>query len=85
MKENYQKKLEKIIEDVKKNTERKKLLLHSCCGPCSTYVLEYLSDILILPYIFIIQMFFRKKNLYYGTRTTTVYQRMERDKKNLLY
>lgn len=23
---------------------KKKLLLHSCCGPCSSYVLSYLSD-----------------------------------------
>lgn len=38
---NYQKELEKIIA---KNGENKpKLLLHSCCAPCSSYVLEYLS------------------------------------------
>ena len=38
---NYQKELEKIIED---NGEKKpKLLLHSCCAPCSSYVLEYIS------------------------------------------
>ena len=38
---NYQKELEKIIE---KNGENKpKLLLHSCCAPCSSYVLEYIS------------------------------------------
>ena len=37
---NYQIELEKIIEK-EKNTPT--LLLHSCCGPCSSYVLEYLS------------------------------------------
>lgn len=38
---NYQKELEKIIEY---NGEKKpKLLLHSCCAPCSSYVLEYIS------------------------------------------
>jgi len=40
---NYQKELEKIIEGLKPETGRKKLLLHSCCAPCSSYCLEYLS------------------------------------------
>lgn len=41
---NYQKVLEKEID---KNVAEHKvptLLLHSCCAPCSSYVLEYLSD-----------------------------------------
>ncbi|MDD3186846.1 MAG: epoxyqueuosine reductase QueH [Anaerostipes sp.] len=42
MKENYQKKLDTIIENL--NKERPTLLLHSCCAPCSSYVLEYLSQ-----------------------------------------
>ncbi|MDD3186805.1 MAG: epoxyqueuosine reductase QueH [Anaerostipes sp.] len=42
MKENYQKKLDRIIENL--NKERPALLLHSCCAPCSSYVLEYLSQ-----------------------------------------
>lgn len=41
MKENYQKKLDCIIEGLQ--DERPSLLLHSCCAPCSSYVLEYLS------------------------------------------
>lgn len=48
---NYQKKLDEIIEGFK--GERKTLLLHSCCGPCSSYVLEYLGkyfDITLLYY-----------------------------------
>ncbi len=40
MKENYQLLLDKIIEGLDK---RPTLLLHSCCGPCSSYVLEYIS------------------------------------------
>ncbi len=40
MKIDYQKKLEEILNEIK---EPKKLLLHSCCAPCSSYVLEYLS------------------------------------------
>lgn len=41
---NYQKELEKQIERLKKEQKVPKLLLHSCCAPCSSYVLEYLSD-----------------------------------------
>ncbi|MBS7007930.1 epoxyqueuosine reductase QueH [Anaerostipes sp.] len=41
MKENYQKKLDCIIEGLQ--DQRPSLLLHSCCAPCSSYVLEYLS------------------------------------------
>ena len=39
-KTNYQKELEKIIRE--KGETRPKVLLHSCCGPCSSSVLEYL-------------------------------------------
>ena len=38
---NYQIKLE---EQIKEAGSGKKLLLHACCAPCSSYVLEYLSD-----------------------------------------
>jgi len=41
---NYQKELEKKIIDIVKNKTTPKLLLHSCCAPCSSYVLEYLSE-----------------------------------------
>ncbi|MDO4266908.1 MAG: epoxyqueuosine reductase QueH [Eubacteriales bacterium] len=40
---NYQKELEKIIEKQEKESRVPRLLLHSCCAPCSSYVLEYLS------------------------------------------
>lgn len=40
---NYQKELEKIIDFHVKRREIPKLLLHVCCAPCSSYVLEYLS------------------------------------------
>lgn len=42
MKMNYQKQLDLIIDGFGKNN-KPRLLLHSCCGPCSSYVLEYLS------------------------------------------
>lgn len=44
MKENYQLILEKTIQSISEEGTRPRLLLHSCCGPCSSYVLEYLSQ-----------------------------------------
>ena len=42
---NYQKELDKLIERLtKEGGEPKHLLLHSCCAPCSSYCLEYLSQ-----------------------------------------
>ena len=43
---NYQKLLDKVIESLEKNQalgKKPSLLLHACCGPCSSYVLEYLA------------------------------------------
>ena len=40
---NYQTELDRIIENLPKGGARKSVLLHSCCGPCSTYCLEYLA------------------------------------------
>jgi hypothetical protein len=39
---NYQKELEKILADPA--TLGKRLFLHSCCAPCSSYCLEYLRQ-----------------------------------------
>ena len=50
---NYQKKLDELIERLKKEGEKPTLLLHACCAPCSSYCLEYLSkhfDITVLFY-----------------------------------
>ena len=52
---NYQKQLEEVILQNKNN--RKKLLLHSCCAPCSSYVLEYLRE------YFDITVFFYNPNI----------------------
>ncbi len=41
---NYQKELDKILESLEKEGKTPRLLLHSCCAPCSSYVLEYLSQ-----------------------------------------
>ncbi len=40
MKKNYQRELDSVISSL---SSRPRLLLHSCCGPCSSYVLEYLT------------------------------------------
>ena len=34
---------EVLIEKIKKEKTKPSLLLHACCAPCSSYVLEYLS------------------------------------------
>lgn len=41
MNRNYQKELDILL--AKEETRGKRLFLHSCCAPCSSYVLEYLS------------------------------------------
>ena len=41
---NYQKELEKLLTRLEKEEKVPTLLLHSCCAPCSSYVLEYLSQ-----------------------------------------
>lgn len=41
---NYQKELENTIDFHIKRNEVPTLLLHACCAPCSSYVLEYLSN-----------------------------------------
>lgn len=42
---NYQKELDKILNKLKENKNTKtSLLLHSCCAPCSSYVLQYLTN-----------------------------------------
>ena len=63
---NYQKELDKLLSDLEQKGEKKTLLLHSCCAPCSSYVLEYLSR------YFYITVFYYNPNIYppeeYDTR-----------------
>ena len=42
---NYQKELDQVLYQFCTDKEETSptLLLHSCCAPCSSYVLEYLS------------------------------------------
>ncbi len=51
IKVNYQKELDKLIDSFQ--GEVKSVVLHSCCAPCSSYCVEYLSehfDIMVLFY-----------------------------------
>ncbi len=65
MKENYSLKCKEILNGIK---SKKKLLLHSCCGPCSSYVISYLTkyfDITILyynPNIYPYDEYLKRKN-----------------------
>ncbi len=43
-KTNYQKELEKTLDTLSKEGIKPSLLLHVCCAPCSSYVLNYLKD-----------------------------------------
>lgn len=54
---NYQKLLDKELEKIKNTNSVPTLLLQSCCAPCSSYVLEYLSD------YFCITVFFYNPNI----------------------
>lgn len=55
-KRNYQRELEQLIE---KNKEQvKTVFLHSCCAPCSSYCLEFLSQ------YFQVTVFYYNPNIY---------------------
>lgn len=40
---NFQKELDRVIASLPETGEKPRLLLQGCCGPCSSYVLEYLT------------------------------------------
>ena len=55
---NYQKELDKLLAQLEKEERVPSLLLHSCCAPCSSYVLEYLGQ------YFNITVFYYNPNIY---------------------
>ena len=65
-KRNYQKELDKMIAELEAQKKVPGLFLHSCCAPCSSYVLEYLSE------YFRITVFYYNPNIHpeneYGKR-----------------
>lgn len=68
---NYQKELEKLLTQLR-GQEGKHLFLHSCCAPCSSYVLEYLS-----PH-FQITVFYYNPNI---TASAEYFKRVEEQKR----
>lgn len=72
MKQNYQKMLENTIAQHEKRGEVPTLLLHSCCAPCSSYCLEYLSM------YFRITVFYYNPNIY---PEEEYYKRVEEQKR----
>ena len=58
MQRNYQRELEQIIKKHQETKTVPTLFLHSCCAPCSSYVLEYLAQ------HFKITVFYYNPNIY---------------------
>lgn len=73
-KQNYQRILEHTLEEIGKNGAVPTLLLHSCCAPCSSYVLEYLSQ------YFEITVFYYNPNIY----PETEYRERAREQERLI-
>ena len=55
---NYQKLLQKELENIKNSGKKPKLLLHACCGPCFTIPYEILKD------YFEITIMYNNSNIY---------------------
>lgn len=73
---NYQIELDKIISKIEVASSDKppRLLIHSCCGPCSSYVLEYLSN------YFDITIFYYNPNIF----PEDEYNRRAREQEDLI-
>lgn len=50
--QNVQKQLDAMLADIASSHTTPRLLLHSCCGPCSSYVLEYLAQYFSITLLF---------------------------------
>ncbi|MBE5912079.1 epoxyqueuosine reductase QueH [Pseudobutyrivibrio sp.] len=55
---NYQRELDNLINQLTKEGHVPSLLLHSCCAPCSSYCIEYLSQ------FFKVTVFYYNPNIY---------------------
>lgn len=54
---NFQRELDRVITRIDRSLQVPRLLLHACCGPCSSYVLEYLAG------HFAIELFYDNPNI----------------------
>ena len=71
---NYQLLLDDLIKELEQEGEVPTLLLHACCAPCSSYVLEYLSN------YFKITIFYYNPNI---TEVDEYHKRIEEEKRLL--
>ncbi len=69
---NYSKELEKITDRVQGLDPAPRLLLHSCCAPCSSYCLEYLRE------FFAVTVYYYNPNI---TQRAEYEKRMAEEKK----
>ena len=71
---NYAKELERLIQKLQQEGKVPRLLLHACCAPCSSAVLEYLSQ------------YFAITLLYYNPNTAPLeeYQKREAELRRLV-
>lgn len=65
---NYQKILDSQIELIQSEGKVPTLLLHSCCAPCSSYVLEYLSEYFSITVLYYNPNIFPKEEYEYRIR-----------------
>lgn len=49
---NYSKELEKLLQGLQQKGTVPRLLLHACCAPCSSAVLEYLSQYFLITLLY---------------------------------
>ncbi len=64
---NYQLILESTIEKITSENRVPTLLIHSCCAPCSSYVLEYLSEFFMITVLYYNPNIFPKEEYEYRT------------------
>ena len=76
---NYQKQLDKFLENLVKENDlvvhpenKPTLLLHACCGPCSSYCLEYLTN------YFKITVLYYNPNIYPEAEYTRRFEELKR-------
>ncbi len=69
---NFQKELEGTLEKLKAAGRTPRLLLHSCCAPCSSYCIEYLSQ------FFYITVYYYNPNI---SETDEYKKRVEEEKR----
>ena len=55
---NYDRVMQKMVKVWEADQKRPTILMHTCCAPCSTYTLEYLTQ-----YADVIQIFTLRQNI----------------------